>query len=67
MSARRRDDGYYLEALLIKLDRAGVPVTLARYGGLIHDYCLLNPIAQVPAIKEAIFQAAATIRKTLAD
>jgi len=59
-----RDEG---EAYARKLDQAGVPVTLARYGGLIHDYGLLNPIAGVPAIKEAIFQAAATIRKALAD
>lgn len=57
-----RDEG---EAYARKLDEAGVPVTLARYNGLIHDYGLLNPIADLPAIKVAIFQAAATIRKSL--
>jgi len=59
-----RDEG---EAYARKLDEAGVPVTLARYNGLIHDYGLLNPIADVPAIKVAIFQAAATIKKSLQE
>lgn len=59
-----RDEG---EAYARKLDEAGVPVTLARYGGLIHDYGLLNPIAHVPAVKLAIFEAAATIWKFLKD
>jgi acetyl esterase/lipase len=57
-----RDEG---EAYARKLDEAGVPVTLTRYGGLIHDYGLLNPIAKVPAIKTALLQAAAVIRKAL--
>lgn len=59
-----RDEG---EAYARKLDEAGVPVTLTRYGGLIHDYGLLNPIAHVPAVKTALLQAAAFIRKGLAD
>lgn len=59
-----RDEG---EAYARKLDEAGVPVTLARYNGLIHDYGLLNPIAEVPAIKVALFQAAATIKKSLQE
>jgi len=42
-----------------------VPVTLTRYDGLIHDYGLLNPIAGVPAVKTALLQAAASIRKSL--
>jgi acetyl esterase/lipase len=57
-----RDEG---EAYARKLDEAGVPVTLTRYNGLIHDYGLLNPIADVPAIRVAIFQAAATIKDAL--
>lgn len=59
-----RDEG---EAYARKLDEAGVPVTLTREGGLIHDYGLLNPIAGVPAVKIALLQAAATIRKSLRD
>ena len=57
-----RDEG---EAYARKLNEAGVRVTLTRYGGLIHDYGLLNPIAEVPAVKTALFQAAATIKKLL--
>jgi acetyl esterase/lipase len=59
-----RDEG---EAYARKLDEAGVSVTLTRYGGLIHDYGLLNPIAGVPAVRTALLQAAASIRKALAD
>lgn len=59
-----RDEG---EAYARKLDEAGVPVTLTRYMGLIHDYGLLNPIAHVPAVQTALLQAAATIRKALTE
>ena len=59
-----RDEG---EAYARKLDEAGVPVTLTRYNGLIHDYGLLNPIAGVPAVKVALLQAAAMIKKSLQE
>jgi acetyl esterase/lipase len=57
-----RDEG---EAYARKLDEAGVEVTLTRYGGLIHDYGLLNAVAEVPAVRTALLQAAAVIKKAL--
>ncbi len=59
-----RDEG---EAFARKLDEAGVAVTLIRLGGLIHDYGLLNPLADIPAVKAALIQAAAGIRHALKD
>lgn len=55
------------EAYARKLDEAGVPVTLTRYAGLIHDYGLLNPITKVPAVQTAIKQAATIIKSALHD
>jgi acetyl esterase/lipase len=59
-----RDEG---EAYARKLNEAGVPVTLTRYGGLIHDYGLLNALADIPAVKTALFQAGAVIKDALSD
>jgi len=54
-----RDEG---EAYARKLDQAGVPVSWIRLNGLIHDYGLLNPLANVPNVKTAMLQAATEIK-----
>ncbi|MGN6352275.1 MAG: alpha/beta hydrolase [Parafilimonas sp.] len=59
-----RDEG---EAYARKLNEAGVEVTFTRYGGLIHDYGLLNPLSSVPAVKTALLQAASVIKATLSS
>ncbi|PLR29869.1 alpha/beta hydrolase [Chimaeribacter arupi] len=58
-----RDEG---EAYGRKLNEAGVETTLVRYNGLIHDYGLLNPLSQVPAVKMALSQAAQALKTYLA-
>jgi acetyl esterase/lipase len=57
-----RDEG---EAYARKMDEAGVDVTLVRMQGMIHDYGLLNPLANTPAVQSALLQAAASIKRTL--
>lgn len=57
-----RDEG---EAYARKLDEAGVDVTSVRYNGLIHDYGLLNPISQVPAVRSALLQVAEELKQHL--
>lgn len=57
-----RDEG---EAYAHKLAQAGVNVITARYLGTIHDFALLNPIADAPAARGVIAQASAFLRKAL--
>jgi len=57
-----RDEG---EAFARKLSQAGVRVTSVRYNGTIHDFALLNPIAETPAVRGAIAQASAALRTAL--
>jgi acetyl esterase len=57
-----RDGG---EAYGRKLDEAGVPVTTVRYNGMIHDFGLLNELAEVPAVRSLFVHAAAELKKHL--
>jgi acetyl esterase/lipase len=53
------------EAFGRKLDEAGVPITTVRYNGMIHDFGLLNGLAELPQVKSHITQAAAELKKYL--
>lgn len=55
-----RDEG---EAYAHKLQEAGVRVTAVRYLGTIHDFMLLNPITQTPAVRGAIVQAIGALKQ----
>ena len=48
-----------------KLDEAGVTVTTVLYTGTIHDFGLLNALAETPQTKSLFIQAAAELRKYL--
>lgn len=58
-----RDEG---EAYGRKLAAAGVPVRSVRYNGTIHDFMLLNPIANTPAVRGAVSQASEYLREIFA-
>ena len=49
-----RDEG---EAYAAKLRAAGVPVIATRYGGVIHDFMMLNPLRDMPPAGRAIKEA----------
>ncbi|MBD1601037.1 alpha/beta hydrolase [Pseudomonas typographi] len=57
-----RDEG---EAYARHLDQAGVPVVSVRYNGMIHDYGLLNALADVPAVRAALHQASEELKQSL--
>ena len=57
-----RDEG---ETFGRKLDAAGVPVTVTRYNGMVHDYGLLNALSQEPTVSTAINQAGEELRSHL--
>lgn len=58
-----RDEG---EQYAKKLSTAGVEVTAVRYLATIHDFVLLNAIADTPATKSAIELASGKLAKALA-
>jgi acetyl esterase len=53
------------EAYARKLNEAGVPVVASRKLGMIHDYGLLNPLAEIPAVKDALHEASEALKKHL--
>jgi acetyl esterase len=55
-----RDEG---EAYARKLTEAGVEVTATRYLGIIHDFVMLNVLADTPAARGAIAQANNALRQ----
>lgn len=55
------------EAYGRKLNMAGVPVTVTRYNGMIHDFGLLNVLSGVQAVEDSLDQAGAAIKKHLKD
>jgi acetyl esterase len=57
-----RDEG---EAYARRLSDAGVRVTCVRYNGTVHDFTVLNALADTPATRAAIAQAACALRATL--
>jgi acetyl esterase/lipase len=57
-----RDEG---EAYGRKLDEAGVKVTTVRYDGRIHDFGLLNGLAEEPAVRSLFAHAAAELQHYL--
>ena len=57
-----RDEG---EAYARKLSEAGGWVTCTRYNGTIHDFVMLNALADTPAARGAIAQAVGALRAAL--
>ncbi|CAN1573373.1 Aes Esterase/lipase [Flavobacteriaceae bacterium] len=57
-----RDEG---EAYGRKLDEAGVTVSTVRYNGMIHDFGLLNALANLPTTRSMIEHAGSELKKNL--
>lgn len=57
-----RDEG---EAYARKLSEAGNRVTSMRMNGTIHDFVLLNPLAETPQVRSAIRQGVDALRRVL--
>jgi acetyl esterase/lipase len=53
------------EAYGRKLDEAGVPVTTIRVNGMIHDFGLLNVLANLPAVQSSLHYAGKELQRHL--
>jgi acetyl esterase/lipase len=53
------------EAYGRKLDEGGVKVTTVRCDGMIHDFGLLNSLAEEPAVRSLFEHAAAELKRSL--
>jgi acetyl esterase/lipase len=58
-----RDEG---EAFAAKLRRAGVPATNARFGGIVHDFVMVNALHDTEAAKHAVLLAVASLKQAFA-
>lgn len=54
------------EAYGRKLNQAGVPVTVTRYNGMIHDFGLINALSEIQAVQDSLDQAGMALKKHLA-
>lgn len=59
-----RDEG---ESYAAKLRAAGVPTIATRYGGVIHDFVMLNSLHDMPPARAAVAQAVGVLRAALRD
>ncbi|MEU4837981.1 alpha/beta hydrolase [Nocardia testacea] len=57
-----RDEG---EAFAGRLREAGVPVIQTRYGGIVHDFVMVNSMHGTQAARAAVAQAVAVLREAL--
>ena len=69
---RLKDGAQSHEALAIAtgthaaaLRRAGVPATNARFGGVVHDFVMINDLHDTEAAKAAVLLAAASLKVAL--
>lgn len=58
-----RDEG---EAFAARLREAGVKATNARFGGIVHDFVMVNALHDTEAAKHALMLATASLRAALA-
>jgi acetyl esterase/lipase len=58
-----RDEG---EAFAARLREAGVKATNARFGGIVHDFVMVNSVHDTEAAKHAIMLAVASLRAAFA-